>query len=335
MSDAAAPRVSVLLPVRNGGDWFALALGSILDQQDCDFELIVIDDGSSDGTSQRLAACPDPRLRVLRREGGGLVAALNAGLALARGTYVARMDADDISLPGRLAGQAAVLDADAAAVLVHGSVDVIDANGRRIGEVLAQPCSPEDRRAELMWERDRFPIIHPAVMIRRSVLVDLGGYRHSPSAEDHELWLRLLRQGKIVAQPDKVLLYRQHEGGISRERAVEQAISSLVNCTCARWFDATGRDLYAEDPVLYALLRSQAETIGTAPFGHLATARAVRIAARSGQVAAALRGAIHLISGGKLQLLGKSAIRRLHVGLQKRLFAWLRDHENSALKASR
>ena len=119
MSAPGQPHVSVLLPVRNGGAWFALALQSILDQDGCDFELIVIDDGSSDGTSELLAACPDARLRVLRREGGGLVAALNAGLELARGDYVARMDADDIALPGRLARQAATLDADAVVEHAH------------------------------------------------------------------------------------------------------------------------------------------------------------------------------------------------------------------------
>lgn len=325
MSAAGQPRVSVLLPVRNGGAWFALALQSILDQQGCDFELIVVDDGSSDGTSELLAACPDPRLRVLRREGGGLVAALNAGLELARGDYVARMDADDIALPGRLARQTTVLDGDAGAVLVHGSVDVIDAEGRRIGEVLAQPCTPEARRAELMWEQDLYPIIHPAVMIRRGTLVAMGGYRHSPSAEDHELWLRLMRQGRLVAQSDKVLLYRQHDGGISRQRAVEQAVSGLVNCTCARWFDATGSDLYADDPDLYAALRTEAERIGAGAFGQVAAARAVRVAARSGHFAAALRGAGRLLAQGKLQLVSKAAIRRLHVRLQLRLLAWLQD----------
>ncbi len=324
MTAAVSPRVSVLLPVRDGGAWFASALDSILDQQGCDFELIVIDDGSSDGTSELLAACPDPRLHVLRREGGGLVAALNAGLELARGDYVARMDADDIALPGRLASQAAVLDADPGAVLVHGAVDVIDAQGRRIGEVLAQPCSPEDRLAELMWARDLFPIIHPAVMIRRATLADLGGYRHSPSAEDHELWLRLLRRGRLVAQADKVLLYRQHDGGISRQRAVEQAISGLVNCACARWFDETGVDLYVDDQALYAALRAEAKTIAARAFEQVAVARAVRMAARSGHAMAALRGAIRLLAQRKPQLIGKPAIRRLHRQMQARLLGWLR-----------
>lgn len=324
MTVPAAPLVSVLLPVRNGEPYFALALDSILAQQGVDFEVVVVDDGSSDGTAARLAACRDPRLRVLRREGGGLVAALNAALAAARGTYVARMDADDIALPGRLARQAALLDARPEVVMVHGSVDVIDQHGRRIGEVLAHEGSAAERRAELLWERDGFPIIHPSVMLRRTALAALGDYRDSPCAEDHELWLRLLDcGGAFAACADKVLLYRQHPGGISRQRAVEQGISNLVNCVCARWREQGRGDLYAEAPARYAALRQEAQIRAGRPLELVALARAARVALRAGQPLRAARQWLQLLRAGRPLLVRKAAIRRAYQCLQADLLGWL------------
>ncbi len=324
MTHPRNPAVSVLLPVRNGEPYFAAALDSILSQEGVDFEVIVVDDGSSDGTPALLAACADPRLKVLRREGGGLVAALNAALAEACGTYVARMDADDIALPGRLALQAGVLDARPDVVMVHGSVDVIDQADRRIGEIVAHEGPAAERRAELLWERDGFPIIHPSVMMRRAVLVAAGGYRESPCAEDHELWLRLLGQGTFAAVPDKVLLYRQHPGGVTRQRAVEQGVSNLVNCICARWRDQSGEDLFDEKPVLYGNLREKVEQQAGQWLERVALARGVRVNLRTGHLWQALGQWGQLLRAGQPMLVRKAAIRRVYLDLQGDALDWLK-----------
>src|SRR5207237_10277673 len=130
-----APRVSVLLPVWNGEAFLEQAMESILRQTLSSFELIVIDDGSTDRSAAIAEefASRDPRMRVLRRPHEGLSAALNAGIAAARGEYVARMDADDISAPDRLRKQVAYLDAHPACVAVGAWSDVVDEAGRQIG----------------------------------------------------------------------------------------------------------------------------------------------------------------------------------------------------------
>ena len=320
-----APKVSVLLPVRNGEPYFAAALDSILSQEGVDFEAIVVDDGSTDGTTALLAACPDPRLRVIRREGGGLVAALNAALAEARGEYCARMDADDIALPGRLATQAAALDANGDAVLVHGAVEVIDEADNLIGSIAAPQVDQAMRRAILLSEAAGPPIIHPSVMMRRSALIEAGGYRESPSCEDHDLWLRLVGRGRFIALAKPLLRYRQHAQGISRQRMTEQALSNLTNCVAARWRDETGIDLIADDPQGWVALRQQAGELAAGYLDGFETARRLRMALRRGQIVPSLRAGWSLLCNGRVWLLSGQQVRLGSHRLQLRLLDWLRQ----------
>lgn len=319
----AAPRVSVLLPVRNGDPWFAAALESILSQEGVDFEVVVVDDGSKDGTTAHLAACGDPRLRVIRREGEGLVAALNTALEAARGDYVARMDADDLSLPGRLARQARVLDQQPDVVMVHSAVQVIDGQGRRQMVIAADQITPEQRRAALLGEYPARPIIHPSVMMRRAELLAVGGYRHSPSCEDHELWLRVVDSWVFHAIPEVLLLYRQHDQGISRSRAAEQAISHITNCVAYRYRAASGIDLYRDDPGRYAWLRERVTEKAGAMIAAVVHAKAARRHLRQGSWGKGATSLAALVRTGRLTMLSNRFHLRAFLKVEDRV---LRRH---------
>lgn len=289
---APAPLVSVLLPVRNGGHYFAAALDSILDQQGVAFETIVIDDGSTDGTADLLRQRARPGLVVVRRGGEGLVTALNAGLEVATGQYIARMDADDIALPGRLAIQAQVLASQPDVVMAHAAADLIDGDGRPIGSLAAQQGSTQERLQILLDERGGPPIVHPTVMMRADALRSLGGYRQCPHAEDHDLWLRLIALGQFHGIDQPLLKYCQHAGGVSRQKLAEARATHMLNCVAWRYQDQTGVDLYAQEPDRYAWLRQQVER-ELAENGSFAVAGPqLRQAVRQWRIGTALRIAI-------------------------------------------
>ena len=216
------PRVSCLIPVYNGERFLAEALDSVLGQTYTDFELIVVDDGSRDGSPAILDDYRrrDPRVRVLTKENGGIVDALNHGLDHARGDYVARMDADDVCLPHRFEVQVAYLDAHPGCVLAGGLAEMIDEEGGALG------TSSGGRHARTRL--DVFPpkvavALHPLVTIRRSALAEIGGYRHMfPHAEDYDLYLRLARIGTIDNPDIVVLKYRKHGQSISQKNIALQ-----------------------------------------------------------------------------------------------------------------
>jgi glycosyltransferase involved in cell wall biosynthesis len=199
--------------VRNGEGHIAAALDSLFAQTDDDFEIIAVDDSSTDKTpailNQRSRA--DKRLRVLSTSQGaaqGIVAALNRGIAAAQGRYIARMDADDLCRPERLRLQAEYLDAHADVGLVASRVEF--AGDRQAQRGLALFV---DWTNELLTPADiarsRFvetPIIHPSVMFRRELVALYGGYRSGDFPEDYELWLRWLDRGVTFAKLQKFLL---------------------------------------------------------------------------------------------------------------------------------
>lgn len=316
------PRISVLLPVRNGGEWFRLALDSIL-TQDADFEVVVIDDGSTDGTTQVLVDCPDPRLRVIRTEGIGIGAALVRASEAACGAYLARMDADDIALPGRLAMQAEVLDRQSGCVLVHGPARLINSLGNDIGGLPAQQLPAEQRRAVLLGERRGAQIIHPSVMIRASALAAAGGYRPLPVAQDHELWLRLLDQGEFMAVERDVLLYRRHGQAASSQRMADQLRTLLVSCVCARYRHRSGVDLYLHSPAQYQRLEAEAATRLSRFLPAITAARKLRTAVREKAAMVAVRSAWRLLVSGRPGMLLGSRLDRATVSLQFELLEWL------------
>ena len=228
------PRVSVLLPVWNGEAFLKSAVESILRQTLSSFELIVIDDGSTD-TSAAIAgkfACDDNRVRVLHRAHEGLSAALNAGIAAARGEYIARMDADDISVPDRLQKQVAYLDEHPACVAVGAWIQVIDEADLHLGVKTYAQTHEEISRALL---RGISPIAHPTIVARCDALRAVGGYdaRRYPS-EDLDLWFRLGEVGRLANLGEALLQHRRHKAALGvRERETMKAMA-LIICNEAR-----------------------------------------------------------------------------------------------------
>jgi glycosyltransferase involved in cell wall biosynthesis len=207
------PTVSVLLPAYNAGRYVAQAVESILRQTFADFELLILDDGSADDTGDVCRRYTrDTRVAYLRRGNRGLVATLNELAGLARGGLLARMDADDVARPGRLAAQVAYLRAHPDCVLVGGMVRSIDEWG---GEVpgWSPPC--DDAAIQDCLLRGMTAVYHPTAMMRRDAFDVAGGYRPEAwPAEDLDLWLRLGELGRLANLPDVVLEYRDHGGSI-------------------------------------------------------------------------------------------------------------------------
>jgi glycosyltransferase involved in cell wall biosynthesis len=209
------PRISILMPVRNEAAFLPAALNSLARQTLREWELVAVDDGSHDETPTILAAAArlDTRIRVIRCEGGGLVAALNSGLEACRAPLLARMDGDDISHPRRLDHQAAYLDTHADTGLVACRFRHFPRTTLKQGMLAYESWQNTLEYHDLIM-RDRFiesPFVHPSIMARRSLIADAGGYRDCGWAEDYDLWLRLGESGVRFARlPQTLLFWRDH-----------------------------------------------------------------------------------------------------------------------------
>jgi glycosyltransferase involved in cell wall biosynthesis len=228
--EGTTPRVSVVLAVYNGAAYVIEAVNSILAQTYRDFELLVIDDGSTDDTRALLTplATSDARLMVLAEPHRGLVASLNHGISIARGSLIARMDADDVALPGRFAAQVAYLDAHPDCVVVGTSILKVNADG-----ITPTKKSP-GRVHRPTFEPMAFPpqiggVPHPTAMIRATALATVGGYRpYFYNAEDRDLWARLWTIGRVHQLPEVALRYRVHAGSVTRQKRGEQLLSHML-----------------------------------------------------------------------------------------------------------
>jgi hypothetical protein len=215
------PKVSVVLPVWNAERYLAGAIESVLAQSFADFELLVVDDGSTDASAALIRRYRDRRIRRIENEKNlGVTRSLNVGLELARGHYVARMDADDLCAPERLERQVAFLDAHPEVALVASRARSIDATGAEIG-VVDTPADGETLRRRL--RRSNW-IVHGSVMMRAEAVRALGGYDESMErAEDYDLWLRLSERHSIAALPDLLYVWRDHGGSVSRRHLGQQS----------------------------------------------------------------------------------------------------------------
>jgi hypothetical protein len=212
---AAVPDVSVVLAVRNGGADLPKAIATMFAQTFANFELIVVDNGSTDGTSGFLKTIEDPRLRILDHAEPGLAGALNCGIASARGRYIARQDHDDWALPERMERQVRFLDThpDYALVGTRAEIWVGDTPSHRYHD---HPADDAALRFELLFNN---PFVHSSVMIRKSALDDVGIYTTDPARqppEDYELWSRLARRYKVANLPERLTIYREVPNSISR-----------------------------------------------------------------------------------------------------------------------
>lgn len=216
------PTLSVLLPVHNGERTLEAAIHSVLSQTRGDFEFVIVDDGSTDDTFSILErfAASDDRIRLVPSPHAGLVAALNLGLEACRAPLIARMDADDLCLPGRFEIQLPHLLSDPSLVLVDGRVDLFRDEGE-VPEGMSLYAAwanglvePDDFDREILVES---PLFHPAVIYRKDAVIAAGGYLDGPFPEDYELWLRLhAAGGKFRRVPETVLRMRDRPDRLTR-----------------------------------------------------------------------------------------------------------------------
>ncbi len=223
MIAAPRPKVTVLMPVYNGEGFLLEAVESILAQTFEGFELLVIDDGSVDGSADIVASCPDPRVRLVSNgENLGLIATLNRGIELARGEYIVRMDCDDVSLPERLQRQVEFMEA-------HPEVGVCGVWYLEFGDRVRRTtrCAPDHDsiRCGTLFN----PVVgHPTVILRRDLLLEHGlrydaEFRH---AEDYRLWAEALRYCRFANIPEVLLHYRLHPGQVTSVHAQQQMESA-------------------------------------------------------------------------------------------------------------
>ena len=212
MSTHKQPKVSVVMSVYNGEKYLEEAIDSILNQTFEDFEFIIIDDGSTDRTLRIIKGYKDPRIVLISRENRGLVKSLNEGIEKAKGEYIARMDADDISMKDRLKKQVDFLDNDKRVVLLGSSMGVLYSKSKQIVNHFVL-LGDTELRAEMFI---RCPFVHGSTMYRRSSAVDAGLYNSNYwPAEDYHFWLRLSMIGKISNLYEPLYVYRENDLGIS------------------------------------------------------------------------------------------------------------------------
>jgi glycosyltransferase involved in cell wall biosynthesis len=206
--------ITVLMPAYNAEKYLGNAINSILSQTYEEFEFLIINDGSTDHTQEILESYRDPRIKILHQDNKGIGATLNIGIQLAEGKYIARMDADDESIPKRLEIQKQILDENPEGVFVYGLHDVIDEQGNILKTEQGRDFSDTISKWLLIWSNF---IIHPTVMIRKAVLEKkvLCYQQETNGAEDFDLWSRLARVGDILSTPKVVLRYRVHKESIT------------------------------------------------------------------------------------------------------------------------
>jgi glycosyltransferase involved in cell wall biosynthesis len=229
------------MPVYNGAEFLDEALESVLVQTYADFEVVVVDDGSTDATPEILEryVARDRRFRVERQSNKGVVDALNHACQLAEGTYLSRLDSDDVALPGRLALQVEFLRQHPEVAVVGGGATMIDRSGRPLWDKSAS--LEHEEIVEALLEFCAF--IHSTVSMRRDAVERVGGYRGAfKHAEDHDLWLRLSETSRLAQLPEIVARYRLHPGQVSVQELKRQALSSAAAKAAARVRRRTGVD---------------------------------------------------------------------------------------------
>jgi glycosyltransferase involved in cell wall biosynthesis len=201
------PEISVILPAYNTGAYLGKAIRSVLDQSFSDFELLIINDGSTDETENIIRSFSDPRIVYIKNEQNcGLANALNKGIDIARGKYIARMDGDDICLPTRFTYQKAILDQQPDIAAVASTIIFINKSGEQTGswELDKRTIYPATIKSKMPYENC---IAHPTIMMRSAVLKEMRYEPGQENMEDYDLWLRLMIRGYRIAKVEEPQLW--------------------------------------------------------------------------------------------------------------------------------
>lgn len=275
----SAPLVSVVTSVYNEMPWLPVAIESVLSQTFTDFEFLLVDDGSKNGCPEALDDYEqrDARIRVIRKENGGQVWGLNRGLAEARGAYVARLDADDLMYPTRLAKQVTYLDTHPDVALVGSQVDLAAPTGTTRWDT---PTEPHVARWTLLVQNC---FMGGGVMFRTDVVRALGGYEPTAEyTEDYDLWMRIAESHEVVNLPEVLSWFnnlRTNNGSTLHAQRQERVAQRVM---------ADGMRRYVPD----ALPETLDDLIGLLRYEGLRPARPGRVEARI-SAAAALLSALH------------------------------------------
>jgi glycosyltransferase involved in cell wall biosynthesis len=282
MSDQ--PKVTVIMPVWNARQYLAVAIESILRQTFTDFEFLIFDDGSTDGSTDILKtyANRDERIKLTLGSHLGLTRLLQRGVELAKGQYIARMDADDISLPDRFARQVEFMDLHAEFVVIGGQTLRIDPDGDDIGPLKVPELHEEIDGRHMRGIGNQ--IVHPTSMMRTEAVRRVGNYRSEfEPAEDFDLFLRLAEMGFLANLSDVTLKFRMHLKSVTHSRIKQQH-----ERTCAAAAEAHHRRGLVQD-------RQQADENRPAPTEVDIAWSWVRTAYKSGNIGTARKYARRLI----------------------------------------
>jgi glycosyltransferase involved in cell wall biosynthesis len=236
-----SPSVSVLFPVYNGAPYLEDAINSILNQTYEDFEIIIIDDGSTDNSSSIIQQFKDTRIRFYAQKNQGLASTLNRAIKLSRGKYLARQDQDDLSFPKRLQKQVEFLESHPNHGLV-GTWAEIWKGSNKTEKAHKHPTDNMILRFDMLFDN---PFVHSSVMLRKTVFDKVGLYstdkcRQPP--EDYELWSRIARQFEVANIPEILHIYREAPKSMSRN-GINPFLEKVVNISAENLAFEAGIDV--------------------------------------------------------------------------------------------
>lgn len=251
-------KVTVLMSVYNGEKYLRQAIESILNQTFKDFEFLIIDDGSTDGTAEIIRSYTDPLIRFVQNEKNiGLTRSLNRGLKLAKGEYIARQDADDISLPERLEKQVSFLDSHSNVALLSSSIKMINLDDKEIG-FWKLPCDNSTIKENLLKGLNQFS--HPSSIFRKKCVEKVGGYRETfEVAQDYDLWLRIAEEFDVANLEEPLCIYRIEQDAVSAKNGKKQLSNHRLAHHLAVQRQILGKDELGYKPPgeFFEFLRSQ------------------------------------------------------------------------------
>ena len=236
MDNKILPKISVIMPVYNGSKWVNSSIQSVLDQSFTSFELIIVDDQSTDDSLYKIQAFSDHRIRVIPLlRNVGLPSALNLAITQARGSYIARLDQDDLMRCDRLKIQSNYLDIHLDCALVGSWANIITEDGKTKGSH-RHPTSNGAIQFQLLFDN---PFVHSSVLMRRSAIIEVGLYctdKTKQPPEDYELWVRLSKKYTLCNLPQILTSYREVKGSLSREKS-KIIRDNVINISTDNLFD--------------------------------------------------------------------------------------------------